>query len=127
MFGFGGIDIFFVLFFIVFAVMLGVFVYSIVKSIANNRKNHASPILDVSAKVVCKRSSYSGDTTNFDAHHTMHTSSGVTRYWVTFQFPSGDRSEFAVTGQEYGLLAEGDEGMLRFRGNEYLSFERNRS
>lgn len=50
MFGFGGIDIFFVLFFIVFALMLGVFVYSIVKSIANNRKNHASPILDVSAK-----------------------------------------------------------------------------
>ena len=116
MFGFGGIDIFFVLFFIVFALMLGVFVYSIVKSIANNRKNHASPILDVSAKVVC----------NFDATHTLHTSGGITRYWITFQFPSGDRSEFAVTGQEYGLLAEGDDGILRFRGNEFLSFERKR-
>lgn len=126
MFGVSGMDFFFISFFIIFILILGMFVYGIVKSFANSRKNHASPILDVQAKVVCKRTSYSGDSVTFDATHTFHTSEGITRYWITFQFPSGDRSEFAVTGQEYGLLAEGDDGILRFRGNEFLSFERKR-
>ena len=32
--------------------------------------------------------------------------------------------ELAVTGEEYGLLAEGDEGSLSFQGTRYKGFER---
>lgn len=52
-----------------------------------------------------------------------HTSSSTT-YYVTFQVDSGDRMEFSVSGQEYGLLAEGDRGKLTFQGTRYLGFER---
>ena len=38
---------------------------------------------------------------------------------------SGDRTEFNIYGEEYGLLAEGDCGKLTFQGTRYLSFERN--
>lgn len=53
-------------------------------------------------------------------HHT-HT---FTSYYVTFQVESGDRMEFAVSGMEYGLLAEGDTGDLTFQGTRYLNFQR---
>ena len=37
---------------------------------------------------------------------------------------SGDRMELNLSGQEYGLLAEGDRGKLTFQGTRYLGFER---
>ena len=51
-------------------------------------------------------------------------SSASTTYYVTFEFESGDRSEFRVSGQEYGMLADEDLGILTFQGTRYLSFER---
>ncbi|MEK1831278.1 DUF2500 domain-containing protein [Priestia megaterium] len=53
-------------------------------------------------------------------HHHSHTS---TTYYVTFQFESTDRSEFTVSGHEYGMLAEGDEGMLTFQGTRFWIFK----
>ena len=53
-------------------------------------------------------------------HHTSHS----TTYYVTFQVESGDRMELHVTGQEFGLLVEGDQGKLTFQGTRYLGFER---
>ena len=50
-----------------------------------------------------------------------HTS---TTYYATFQVESGDRMEFSVSGAEYGMLAEGDQGSLTFQGTRYLGFER---
>ena len=32
--------------------------------------------------------------------------------------------EFYVDGYEYGMLVEGDKGMLSFQGTRYLGFER---
>ena len=43
---------------------------------------------------------------------------------MTFQVESGDRMEFHITGQDYGLLVEGDKGNLSFQGTRYLGFER---
>ena len=37
---------------------------------------------------------------------------------------SGDRMELHLSGQEYGLLIEGDRGNLTFQGTRYLGFER---
>lgn len=32
--------------------------------------------------------------------------------------------EFLVSGTEYGMLVEGDQGMLHFQGTRYLGFDR---
>jgi hypothetical protein len=32
--------------------------------------------------------------------------------------------EFAVSGNQYGMIAEGDFGRLTFQGTRFLSFER---
>lgn len=54
-------------------------------------------------------------------HHVGH---GHTTYYVTFEVASGDRMELNITGQEYGLLVEGDWGDLTFQGTRYLGFQR---
>jgi hypothetical protein len=43
------------------------------------------------------------------------TTSTTTFYYLTFEFTDGSREEFGVTGEEYGLLAEGDRGMVQYR------------
>lgn len=43
---------------------------------------------------------------------------------MTFEVESGDRMEFAVRGQDYGMLVEGDTGRLGFQGTRFLDFER---
>ena len=52
-----------------------------------------------------------------------HTASSTT-YYATFEVESGDRMELQLSGQDYGLLAEGDRGYLTFQGSRYLGFER---
>jgi hypothetical protein len=58
------------------------------------------------------------DTDTFNHGHT------TTTYYITFEVEGGSRMEFKVKGQEYGLLAEGDIGKLKFQGTRYLGFER---
>ena len=43
---------------------------------------------------------------------------------LIFQIDSDDRMELTVRGSEYGILAEGDVGMLSFQGTRYLGCER---
>ncbi|WP_224653757.1 DUF2500 domain-containing protein, partial [Escherichia coli] len=52
-------------------------------------------------------------------------SSASTNYYVPFQVESGDRIELGLSGKEYGMLAEGDIGILTFQGTRELGFERN--
>ncbi len=47
-----------------------------------------------------------------------------TRYYIAFQVESGDRIELSVSGADYGMLAEGDQGRLTFQGTRFLSFDR---
>ena len=108
-------EILFGLFFILFFVM---FFSILIRNIGEWFKNNTSPRLTVPAKVVAKRSSH---------HHHHHAHGGMhhsTHYHVTFEVESGDRMELSLSGQEYGLLAEGDTGRLSFQGTRYLSFER---
>ena len=39
-------------------------------------------------------------------------------------YGTADRMEFHVAGHEFGLLVEGDRGILSFQGTRYLGFER---
>ena len=100
---------------VMFVLVFGIIIVTMVRGIGEWNKNNQSPKLTVPATVVAKRS---------DVHRgieTMHTS---TYYYPTFQVESGDRMELAVSGAEYGMLAEGDRGMLTFQGTRYLNFRR---
>lgn len=117
----GGFDLFFGLFTLTFLAILGAFIFQIVKGIGEWNKNNHSPQLTVEAEVVSKRTNV---THHSGTEHTMGHSS--TSYYVTFQVESGDRMELHLSGQEYGMLVEGDKGRLTFQGTRYLGFERHR-
>ena len=121
-FGFGfGFDMFNIMFTIVFMLVIGTFIVIAVKGIGQWNKNNNSPRLTVPAVVVSKRTDVSHHRNGGVNEHHYHTS---TSYYITFQVDSGDRMEFYVTGQEYGMLIERDQGMLSFQGTRYLGFER---
>ena len=116
--GFGfGFGIFGVMFTLMFILVFGIFIVTIVRGIGQWNKNNNSPRLTVPATVVSKR-------TNVSHHHHDHHSHHSTSYYVTFQVDSGDRMELHMTGQEYGMLVEGDRGNLTFQGTRYLGFKR---
>lgn len=123
MMGFGfTFQLFEIMFSIIFIMFVVVFVVTIVKGITQWNKNNNSPRLTVPAVVVAKRTNVSHHNhAGADNHHHHHTS---TSYYVTFQVESGDRMELSMPGSEYGLLVEGDVGMLSFQGTRYLGFER---
>ena len=118
----GGFGLFGIMFVIVFILVTGTFIVVLVKGIGEWNKNNHSPRLTVSATVAAKRTNVSrhhhGGVNDIHHHHTSTT------YYVTFQVESGDRMEFCISGQQYGLLIEGDCGKLTFQGTRYLGFER---
>jgi hypothetical protein len=112
---------------IIFVIVIGGILFSVFKGIGQWHKNEQSPKLRVPAIVKSKRVDVSRRS-NMQHHHQdnhhHHSSSTHTRYFVTFEFESGDRSEFHVSGKEYGLLSKDDIGTLNFQGTRYLGFER---
>ncbi len=109
---------------IMFIVVIGLVIFNTGKGISQWKKNEDSPKLCVPAHVKTKRTEVSRHTHHHtEPHHHDHVTSS-TSYYVTFEFESGDRSEFRVSGGEYGQLAEGDMGKLTFQGTRYLGFER---
>ena len=119
---FGGFGMFNIMFTIVFILVIGTFVVMLVKGISEWNKNNHSPRLTVPATIIAKRTNVSRHRQGgANSHHHYYTS---TTYYVTFQVESGDRMEFHISGQEYGLLIEGDHGNLSFQGTRYLGFER---
>ena len=117
-----GFDMFRIMFSIVFMLVIGTFIMTAVRGISQWNKNNNSPRLTVGAAVVAKRTNVTHHHHGgVNEHHHHHTS---TSYYVTFQVQSGDRMELHVSGQEYGLLVEGDYGLLSFQGTRYLGFER---
>ncbi len=124
-FGLGDFGIFGVFGALIFATVIGMFIFFAVKGISQWSKNNRSPRLTVPASVVSKRtnvSSHMHNTGSGAMHHTSHS----TTYYVTFEVESGDRMELHVDGREFGMLAEGDIGMLTFQGTRYIGFERDR-
>ena len=105
---------------LVFLIVIVTMAVMLVKSLLTWNKNNHSPRLTVQASVVSKRASVSHHHHGGDMpHHTTSTS-----YYATFEVESGDRMELRLSGSEYGLLAEGDQGKLTFQGTRYLGFVR---
>ena len=107
-----------------FVVVLGLIIVQAVKGASQWHRNNQSPVLSVYATVVTKRSN-----TSHHHHHNAnnaamsHTTTS-TIYYVTFEVESGDRMELKMTGEQFGLIAEGDKGRLTFQGTRYLDFDR---
>ena len=107
------------LFYIMFVLFIAVFIFAFVKIIGEWIHNNNSPRLSVDARIVGKRMATHHHHSNGHHHHS-HS------YHITFEVQSGDRMELRVPKSEFGLLAEGDEGVLSFQGTRYLGFERAR-
>ena len=102
-----------------FIVVIGSFIVMAVRGTAQWHRNNQSPRLTVEAAVVAKRQSFSSHRSGGEMHTTTST-----RYFATFQVESGDRMELQMSGQDYGMLVEGDRGRLTFQGTRYLDFQR---
>ena len=98
---------------IVFVFVIGSILIKAVQGVSEWSSNNSQPVLSENATVVSKR---------MDVHGSGEHSS--TSYYTTFEILGGRRCEFEVSGAEYGLLAEGDTGHLRFQGSRYLTFNR---
>lgn len=107
---------------VMFVLVFGIIIVTMVRGICEWNKNNHSPKLSVPAKVVSRRTAVSRH-----HHHQgngMHHTHTAISYYATFQVESGDRMEFEISDMEYGMLAEGDRGMLTFQGTRYLNFRR---
>ena len=121
MIGFGfGFGLFEIMFFLMFGLFFIVFVGTLLKGIGQWNKNNHSPKLTVPVKVVAKRTNVSRHHHGGEHHHTSMSTS----YHVTFEVESGDRMELRLSGSQYGLIVEGDQGLLTFQGTRFLNFER---
>lgn len=110
------------LFTIMFCLIFGIIIFRIIKGMVTLHKNYQAPELSVQATIVTKRADIRRrmNTVNESAVHTISN----TWYYITFEVESGDRMEFQVSDQEYGLLVEGDQGKLIFQGTSFKSFVR---
>jgi hypothetical protein len=109
----------------IFIFVLGGIILTAIKGIGQWNYNNGQPVLTSPARVVAKRTDVSTSHSNLHSddsfHHHDHTS---TSYYVTFELASGERREVQVGGQEYGMLAEGDQGDFTFQGTRYKGFVR---
>lgn len=109
------VDPFFVVFFIIAALVIGFILFVVVMSIRQYSFNNKQPHLTTHARVLTKRTNVSGGSGD---------SSASTWYYITFETENGDRKEFQVKGEEYGMLADGDQGTLNYQGTRFRGFNR---
>ena len=98
---------------LIFIIIFSIIIIAIFQGIKTWNYNNHQPKLSVIAKVVTKRT-----------EHSRSDNSSSTWYYATFEVESGDRIEMGISGEQYGLLVEGDVGELTFQGSRYLGFKR---
>ena len=81
--------------------------------------NNKQPIIPVVSTVISKRTNVSHSHNN-----TTNIGSSSITYYITFQFDNSERLELRVSGENYGVITEGDRGVLSFQGTRFISFER---
>lgn len=92
---------------VVLAVLFG-------KAAQQRRLEQMAPLLRADALVVDKRSEITGGGETVASQH----------YYVTFEFPDGNRAELSVSGAESGMLTPGDRGLLEWQGSRFVGFAR---
>ena len=101
-----------------FVIVLGTIAYQLVIGLAEWSRNNALARISVPARVTSRRTEIRG-------RGSSHAKVRVwTMYFATFELESGERIELGLNGKDYGLLAEGDRGILAHQGTRYLGFQR---
>lgn len=97
-------------------IMIGAF---FIIFILNFAKNISAPIISVEASVIGKRTEVSG------GGGVNNNISASTWYYITFKTEHGERLELSLSGRTYGMLQEGDKGILVYQGQWFKDFKRN--
>ena len=98
------------------AILLLMLVAKVTSMVNIEEKQGVKPVYNMEAVVKGKRTLVEADPENPGASRTL--------YFVTFHKRDGNRVELQVPGQDYGLAAEGDEGILVWQGDEFIVFKR---
>ncbi|WP_248927800.1 DUF2500 domain-containing protein [Paenibacillus hamazuiensis] len=109
------VNLFFVFFWAIFAVIVITIVYQILKNAGTWISNNASEVVTVPARIVAKRTDVWGGSGN---------TSASTSYYATFEFANKERLELQLKDKQFGLLAEGDQGVLTYQGTRFHHFQR---
>ncbi len=101
-----------IMFFLAFGLVFFTFIHIITSHITEWRSNQASDIRMRNVRVIAKRPHVHG-------HNHAHTT-----YYATFEFlDDGSRLELKVPAKAFGLMAEGDLGILNYQGTQFNAFE----
>ena len=100
---------------VIFAIVIGTIIYTIVRGTIQTASNLSQDTVALSAQIVSKRTEVSNGAGDMPISTT---------HYVTFQMSDGQRQEFSMSGSDYGLLTEGDQGTLSHRGTWYKGFQR---
>lgn len=99
------------------AILLLMLVAKLTGKVSIEEKQGRKPVYNIQAEVKGKRTLIEADSENPNVPKT--------RYFITFHKRDGNRVEMEVPGEDYGLAAEGDEGILAYsKGDEFIVFKR---
>ena len=99
------------------AILLLMLVAKLTGKVNVEEREGRKPIYNMEAEVKGKRTLIEADPENPAVPRT--------RYYITFHKRDGNRVEMEVPGEDYGLAAEGDEGVLVYsKGDEFIVFKR---
>lgn len=99
------------------AIILLMLVAKLTGRVNVEEKQGRKPVSNIQAEVKGKRTLVEADPENPAIPRT--------HYFLTFHKRDGNRVEMEVPGEDYGLAAEGDEGILVYsKGDEFIVFKR---
>ncbi|SDL46584.1 Protein of unknown function [Paenibacillus jilunlii] len=102
------------------AVVIGIIALSASRGLLQWSRNNKSPIMTIPARIVSKRTEVRQQQLQDDSNNSRTS----TTYYLTYESDLGVRMEFKVDGNEYGMSAEGDRGILTYQGTRYHGFQR---
>ncbi|MEC0169554.1 DUF2500 domain-containing protein [Paenibacillus graminis] len=102
------------------AVVIGIIAVSAGRGLLQWNRNNKSPIMTIPARIVSKRTEVRQQQLQDDSNNSRTS----TTYYLTYESDRGVRMEFKVDGNEYGMSAEGDRGILTYQGTRYHGFQR---
>lgn len=103
---------------LIFLLVFGIFAFTGIVAMRRWMHNNAQPIRSTAATMIAKR-------TEIADWNSMHRRGRMSTYhYATFELLSGQRMEFWIEGAEYGVLIEGDVGVLSYQGTRFLGFQR---
>ena len=104
---------------VIMSIMGGLFLFTfigvIVFMIVKGARHAATPITTAYGTIIAKRTQVVGS-----------ENSAGTLYYATIETQDGNRKEYQINGNLYGLVKEGDKGTLVLKGKRLLNIDRHR-